>query len=99
VKLIFLAIARDELAEIKRFYNRQQIGLGDAFQREAEAATQLILDRPLAWQIEIEPTRRFILNRFPYKMVYVVRADQIIMIAVMHQHRHPDYWVDRVGNQ
>jgi hypothetical protein len=70
VQLIFLKIARDELAEIKRFYNRQQAGLGDAFQREAKSATQLILERPLSWQIEIEPTRRFILNRFPYKMVY-----------------------------
>ncbi|MGZ8256556.1 MAG: type II toxin-antitoxin system RelE/ParE family toxin [Gallionella sp.] len=96
MRLIFLAIARDELAEIKRFYNRQQPSLGDAFQREAEAATQLILDRPLAWQIEIEPTRRFILNRFPYKMVYVVRANQIVMIAIMHQHRRPDYWVNRI---
>ncbi len=70
MQLIFLKIARDELAEIKRFYNRQQAGLGDAFQREAKFATQLILERPLSWQIEIEPTRRFILNRFPYKMVY-----------------------------
>lgn len=70
MKLIFLTIARDELAEIKRFYNRQQKGLGDTFQREAEAATKLILERPLAWQVEIEPTRRFVLNQFPYKMVY-----------------------------
>lgn len=96
MQLIFLKIARDELAEIKRFYNRQQAGLWDAFQREAKFATQLILERPLSWQIEIEPTRRFILNRFPYKMVYLVRAEQVIMIAIMHQHRNPDYWVDRI---
>ena len=99
MRLIFLRIARNELAEIKRFYNLQQKGLGDAFQREAEAATKLILDRPLAWQIELEPTRRFVLNKFPYKMVYLVRADQVIMVAIMHQHRNPDYWVDRIESQ
>lgn len=55
MQLTFLAIARDELAEVKRFYNRQQQGLGDAFKREAEAAAKLILERPLAWQVEISP--------------------------------------------
>jgi plasmid stabilization system protein ParE len=99
VRLFFLTIARDELAEIKRYYNRQQQGLGNAFRQEAEAAAKLILQRPLAWQVEIEPARRFLLNRFPYKMVYLVRADQIVVLAIMHQHRQPDYWVDRVMTQ
>lgn len=99
MKLIFLSIARNEMAEIKRFYNLQQNGLGDAFQREALAAAQLILARPLSWQIEVKPTRRFILNRFPYKMVYMVQAEQVIIVAIMHQHRSPDYWVDRLPNQ
>ncbi len=95
MRLIFLTIAHDELAEIKRYYNRQQQGLGNVFKREAEAAAKLILERPLAWQVEIEPARRFLLNQFPYKMVYLVRADQIVVLAIMHQHRQPDYWVDR----
>ncbi|HCJ50628.1 MAG: plasmid stabilization protein [Gallionellales bacterium CG_4_10_14_3_um_filter_54_96] len=98
MKLIFLRIARNEMAEIKRYYNFQQKGLGDAFQREAQTAAQLILARPLSWQIEIEPTRRFILNRFPYKMVYLVQAEQVVIVAVMHQHRRPDYWVDHLPN-
>jgi plasmid stabilization system protein ParE len=99
VQLIFLALARDEMAEAKRFYNRQQQGLGASFQREAEAAARLILERPLAWQIEIEPVRRFILDRFPYKMLYLIRGERIVVLAVAHQHRHPDYWVDRIQSQ
>lgn len=98
MKLIFLRIARNEMAEIKRYYNLQQNGLGDAFQREAQAAAQLILARPFSWQIEVEPARRFILNRFPYKMVYIVQDEQVVIVALMHQHRHPDYWVDRIPN-
>lgn len=96
MQLIFLALARDELAEAKRFYNRQQQGLGESFQREAQSAAKLIQERPLAWQVEVEPVRRFIFDRFPYKMLYIVRAERIVVIAVAHQHRQPDYWVDRV---
>jgi plasmid stabilization system protein ParE len=96
VQVIFLTIARDELAETKRFYNRQQQGLGEFFQREAEAAAGLIQERPHAWQIEIEPVRRFIFDRFPYKLLYVIRAERIVVIAIAHQHRQPDYWIDRI---
>lgn len=95
MQLIFLVLARDELAEGKRFYNRQQQGLGESFQRGAHSAAKLIRERPLAWQVEIEPVRRFIFDRFPYKMLYIVRAERIVVIAVAHQHRQPDYWVDR----
>ena len=98
MQLIFLALARDELAEAKRFYNRQQQGLGESFQREAQAAARLIQGRPLAWQIEVEPVRRFLFDRFPYKMLYIIRAERIVVIAVAHQHRQPDYWVDRVDS-
>ncbi|MBI3903418.1 MAG: hypothetical protein HY306_10865 [Nitrosomonadales bacterium] len=47
MQLIFLTLARDEMAEAKRFYNRQQQGLGESFKREAEAAAKLIQERPL----------------------------------------------------
>lgn len=71
--LVFSTLARDELVEAKRFYNRQQQGLGNQFQHEAEIAARRILDHPLAWQIEFDPVRRFLFNRFPYKMLYVIR--------------------------
>ena len=98
MQLIFLALARNELAEAKRYYNRQQQGLGESFQREAQSAAKLIQERPLAWQIEVELVRRFIFDRFPYKMLYIIRAEQIVVIAIAHQHRQPDYWVDRVDS-
>ena len=99
MQLIFLTLARDEMAEAKRFYNRQQQGLGESFKREAEAAARLIQERPLAWQVEIEPVRRFIMDRFPYKMLYIIRDELIVVVAVAHQHRRPDYWVDRIPSQ
>ncbi len=95
--LTFSALARDELAEAKRYYNRLQKGLGDQFQHEAEIAANRIMEYPLAWQFEIDPFRRFLLNRFPYKMLYVVENDHILVIAISHQHRQPDYWIDRIN--
>lgn len=97
MELAFSALARDELAEAKRYYSQLQKGLGDQFQREAEIAAKRIMERPLAWQFELDPFRRFLLNRFPYKMLYVVENERILVIAVSHQHRQPDYWIDRIN--
>ncbi|HEU0186524.1 MAG TPA: type II toxin-antitoxin system RelE/ParE family toxin [Gallionellaceae bacterium] len=65
------------------------------FQHEAEMAAKRILEHPLAWQFERDPFRRFLLNRFPYKMLYVIENNRILVIAVSHQHRQPDYRIER----
>ncbi len=96
MELIFAKIARAEMADAKRYYERQQRGLGLAFQHEAAVSAKRILEQPLAWQVEIDPVRRFLFNRFPYKMLYVIRGERIIVLAVAHQHRNPDYWIERI---
>jgi plasmid stabilization system protein ParE len=96
MELIFARIARAEMAEAKRYYELQQRGLGLAFQHEAAISAKRVLEQPLAWQVEIDPVRRFLFNRFPYKMLYVIRGERIIVLAVAHQHRNPDYWIERI---
>ena len=36
--------------------------------------------------------RRVLLERFPFKVVYVVRGRAVLVVAVAHTSRHPDYW-------
>ena len=98
MKLVFSTLAQQELEEAKHYYNRQQAGLGMSFLREARTAARHIMQRPLAWAVEIDPVRRFIFDRFPYKILYTIRGELIIVVAVAHQHRNPDYWVDRVAS-
>jgi len=50
---------------------------------------------PLASPIERGDIRRLILSRFPYKLLYSVAEDCTYIITVAHQHRAPDYWIDR----
>jgi plasmid stabilization system protein ParE len=39
--------------------------------------------------------RRSLIRRFPYSLLYRVDADEIVVLAVMHQKRHPAYWLSR----
>lgn len=99
MRLYFSRIAMEELREAKVYYNLLQRGLGQQLQAEAHAASQSIANNPLAWQVERGDIRRFVLNRFPYKLLYAIEGDVVVVVAVMHQHRNPDYWLDRVNSQ
>jgi len=37
------------------------------------------------------------MNRFPYGVIYEQRSDEIIIVAVSHQHRRPDFWKPRTS--
>ena len=95
MQLYFSRLTREELREAKRYYNDLQKDLGEQLKLEALAAENSILHNPLAWQVELGEIRRFLLNRFPYKILYMIDGEKIVVIAFMHQHQAPDYWIDR----
>jgi len=41
--------------------------------------------------------RRCLFARFPYSLIYGVEEQTIVVIAVAHSHRVPDYWMDRLS--
>ena len=59
---------------------------------ELDRAGMAIVDLPQAWPLFEGGTRRFLLRRFPYQLIYRQRADEIEVVAVMHQRRRPGYW-------
>jgi mRNA-degrading endonuclease RelE of RelBE toxin-antitoxin system len=56
-------------------------------------AAQAELDH--AYQSLGKSARRCLIKRFPYGVIYGVDKDKIVIIAVAHLHRKPDYWENR----
>ena len=95
MRVRFLAQARHDLADATAYYQDQMPGLGAQFLEEVRAAIDRIRTFPLAWQLLSQRTRRCLLNRFPYGVIYEQRKDEIVIVAVGHQHRRPDFWKPR----
>jgi plasmid stabilization system protein ParE len=95
MRVIFTRIARQELDDAVRYYELEYSGLGHRFKEEVRKATLRIAEYPRAWSLERGDVRKFLLHKFPYKLMYSVEEDYILIIAVAHQHRKPDYWVDK----
>jgi toxin ParE2 len=96
VTVRFLEIAEIELDQAMHWFESQAPGLGNAFLVEVLSAADRIARFPEAWHPLDEGVRRCRLSRFPYGLIYTVENGDILVLAVAHLHRRPDYWRDRV---
>ncbi len=96
MRVRFAELAKIEFDEANTWYRSIRPELGSAFTAEVRTATQRMEHMPLMYPLEIGDVRRCVLRQFPYTLRYAVRGDLIMVLAVSHQHRAPDYWVDRV---
>lgn len=95
MKLLLSAAARADLTDAMRYYEAQQVGLGVQFLDEIQAALNRTAMFPQAWPTFSKRTRRCLLSRFPYGVMYEIRTDTIRVVAVGHQHRGPGFWAAR----
>ncbi len=87
--------AEDDIREAVRWYERERAGLGARFLDQLEALLERIGEHPLQFP-EIEAgVRRGLVNRFPYGVYFITEEERIVVLAVLHLHRHPDTWKHR----
>lgn len=93
MRVIFSKYAKHEMEDAIHYYELEYSGLGKRFKEEVRRAALRIAEYPEAWSIEHGGVRKYLLHKFPYKLLYSIEEDHIFVIAVAHQHRKPDYWV------
>lgn len=93
MKIIFLPFAEKELQQAIIYYEKQLKGLGKQFSNEIDSALHLIQLFPSSWSKVDHNIRKCIIKRFPYLILYVIEKDKLIVSAVAHQHRDPEYYL------
>jgi plasmid stabilization system protein ParE len=85
-----------ELAEIRDYYNERSPNLGADFINEFERHVLRIAAMPSRWMTVRGNTRRALMKRFPYLILFRVLDDAVIRVTVIkHERRHPSYGMDR----
>lgn len=93
MKIIFSKLAKLEFDDAITYYETEFAGLGFRFKEEIKSSIRRIKENPEAWSIERGEVRKALLHRFPYKILYSIDKKIIIILAIAHQHREPNYWV------
>jgi plasmid stabilization system protein ParE len=86
--------AQADLAETLKWYE-EQAGLGRQFVEMVDAALVSITKNPLAYPAVRKVVRRALTKRFPYGVLYLVEADTVVVLAILHQARDPEIWSRR----
>ncbi len=93
--LTFHPAARDEFVAAAEYYEAAVSGLGGRFQVAVQRTTEIALAHPEAGSLRLG-TRRLPVSGFPYDVVYRVRGASLEVLAVVHHHRRPGYWRERL---
>jgi plasmid stabilization system protein ParE len=84
--------AEDEARAAFRWYLERSEHAADAFEREVQRALERIGENPTVYPIVEGELRRYILDRFPYAVLYAIEPTRARVVAIAHQHRRPGYW-------
>jgi plasmid stabilization system protein ParE len=94
-----LDIHPSALAELKSaisWYLEQNEATANKFVAAVDRAIDLIIESPRRWPAGELETQRFVLQRFPYAIIYQDKESVVTILAVAHGHRQPGYWKDRL---
>jgi toxin ParE1/3/4 len=92
----FIAPARREFLAEVAYYNSKDPGLGGRFAAAVEEATARAVAFPLTGSPASKNTRRVFVKDFPFALVYRPDENGIVIFALAHHSRRPEYWQPRV---
>ncbi|MBK8977219.1 MAG: type II toxin-antitoxin system RelE/ParE family toxin [Planctomycetes bacterium] len=95
MKVVFHPDAVDEAAAAREWYARRSPQAASGFVAELDRAVGAVGEAPLRWPPGPSGTRRALLRRFPFGLVYRVGVEEVQVIAVAHLRRRPGYWRER----
>ena len=87
--------AESEMIEAAVWYESQQTDLGKRFLTSVQDALNRLELNPALYPVVERDVRRCLTRTFPFGVLFWTGTDMIVIMAVMHLHRDPDYWKNR----
>lgn len=97
-KVIIRPEAENDLKRAFSWYEDRRLGLGYDFLLQVDAGMRFIERNPEVHPVEYKGTRKHLTKRFPYKIIYLVEEEKIIVLAVFHGKRSPDLLKKRMNS-
>ncbi len=89
--------ASEEFTEAVRWYEDKRVGLGGEFYDAVLHTVGLVREHPeIGVAVDgLYLHRQFLVDGFPYKLIYRERTDDLYIVAIAHASRRPGFWKQR----
>lgn len=94
MRVTLTSAALRDLAEAEEWYRRCSPSALRSFIRTLDAALRFIAEYPEAAPLFEGETRGKTLTRFPYSVLYEVKPDRIVVMAIADERRDPGSYAD-----
>lgn len=98
MKLRYSHAASEEFEEALAWYAERSANAVQRLEREIAAAERVLIRHPRFGTPKAGKARFLPLQDFPYSLVYTIRLNELVVIALAHHSRRPGYWKDRLSD-
>lgn len=91
----FHAAAEAEFTASVLFYDTESSDVRTRFVAAVEQSISLVCEYPNIGSPVGRAEGRVLIPRFPYQLVYRFDGQSILVVAIAHAHRRPNYWQGR----
>jgi toxin ParE1/3/4 len=99
VRTRFTEAASADLREARAFHGQKSRLARVGLNRELRRAVTLLREYPEAGKPAGRTAREFVIDIYPYSLIYYIEGDEVVISALSHHSRNPAFWHDRFGPQ
>ena len=94
-----LSIAKKDMSEAKKWYEKNQTGLGEELKQNVNAAIEFAGQNPYHFQKRYKEFRLLSVKRFPYIVYFLIdeEREMVIIFGILHMSRDPEIARKRVS--
>ncbi len=95
MEVVYHPLVRGDAEEALTYYRKISARLAAEFYAELRDTIDRASENPFRFHQADQGFRRANLKRFPYHVLYEIRAESIRVMLVRHNKRHPQYGLPR----
>lgn len=94
-RVVLIDSAKDDIRAARDWYRGKVDGLHHDFLQEVHAGLNKVGSVPEHYSVIYKNIRQMPLHRFPYVISYILREDDVVVVAVLYGGRNPSVWKRR----
>ena len=94
-EIILTSAAERDYAESLAWYLHRSVSAADAFDAAVARGLEMIASDPERFPQCDSRHRYYLIDRFPFQIIYRIHNEDVLVIAVAHLSRDPGYWLGR----